>query len=62
MEKKEITLEEKQQRCVELSIEIARLHKVLGMRQFEFNKLDTEIYKELKSKESESQSVAKSAE
>ena len=54
MEEKK-TLEEKQQRCVELSVEIARLRKILGIRQNEFNKLDTEIYHLLKDQENVSQ-------
>lgn len=51
METKTLTLEEKKIKCAQLSYEIARLHKILSMRQTEFNKLDTEIFKELKALE-----------
>lgn len=58
-EKKELTtLEEKQLRATELSFEISRLHKILSLRQSEFNKLDTEIYKMMKAKDYEQESTS----
>ena len=40
-------LEQKQQESYKLALEISQLHKILGIKQNQFNKLDTEIYKEL---------------
>lgn len=44
-------LEQKQQESYKLALEISQLHKILGIKQNQFNKLDTEIYKELKAQQ-----------
>lgn len=54
MEEKELTIEEKMMKAGQLSLDIARLRKIINLKQREFNKLDTEIYNAQKSKEHES--------
>lgn len=54
MEEKELTIEEKMMKAGQLSLDIARLRKIINLKQREFNKLDTEIYNAQKSKENES--------
>lgn len=49
MEQKE--LEKKQQEVVFLSMEICRLRKIISIKQNQYNKLDTEIYKAMQEKE-----------
>ena len=58
MEQKELTIEEKQQECYKLALEIAQLRKMLFWKQNRFNQLDTDLYKHFKSQSNESQSTA----
>ena len=44
-------LQNKQQEALNLSMEIARLRKILGIKQSAFNKVDKEIYEFMKSQE-----------
>ena len=44
MEQKELTIEEKMMKAGQLSLDIARLRKLLNNKQREFNKIDYEIY------------------
>lgn len=53
-------LQQKQDECVKLSFEIARLNKILSFKQKLFNDLDTEIYKALQQNEKDSKKNNKS--
>lgn len=53
-------LQQKQEECVKLSLEIARLNKILSFKQKLFNDLDTEIYKALQQNEKDSKKNNKS--
>lgn len=44
-------LEKKQQEAMTIAFDIARLTKILGIKQSAFNKLDKEIYEAMKAQE-----------
>ena len=53
MEQKELTIEEKQQECYKLALEIAQLRKMLSYKQHCFDQLDTELYKHFKNQQND---------
>ena len=53
MEQKELTIEEKQQECYKLALEIAQLRKMVSYKQHRFNQLDTELYKHFKNQQND---------
>lgn len=53
METKELSVEEKQQECYKLALEIAQLRKMVSYKQHRFNQLDTELYKHFKDQQNE---------